>query len=275
MTFQRPTAVLARSALLASIALSTLACDRGVGAEPAAPSTGAIAPATRPAVAADATDVTRAAPADRYASVAPSRDGIGKVYMGREIAQVMGHLGAGWLERDGREGEERPGVLVDALDLKPTDDVADIGAGTGYFTFRLADRVPRGTVYAVDIQPEMLAMLSRGEAERGLTNVEPVLGATDDPKLPPDGIDLALMVDAYHEFDHPAEMVAGLVRALRPGGRVALVEYRGEDPSVNIKPLHKMTEAQAVREMAAAGLEHVETIDTLPTQHLMIFRKPG
>ena len=205
----------------------------------------------------------------------PSRDGIGKVYMGREISQVMGHLGAGWLERPGREAEEKPAILIENLGLDPGDAVADIGAGTGYFTFRIAPQVPDGTVYAVDIQPEMLEMLNEREAELGLDNVEPVLGEIDDPKLPAGSVDLALMIDAYHEFSHPREMMTGLVEALKPGGRVALIEYRGEDPDVAIKPLHKMTEAQAVREMEAVGLEHVETLDVLPTQHLMIFRKPA
>ena len=210
-----------------------------------------------------------------YGKVAPSPDGIGKVYMGREISRVMGHLAAGWLERPGREAEERPAVLIESLGLRPDDVVADIGAGTGYFTFRLARAVPNGRVLAVDIQPEMLALLEAGEAERGLTNVEPVLGEVDNPNLPAGAVDLVLMVDAYHEFSHPAEMMAGVVEGLRPGGRVALVEYRGEDPTVPIKPLHKMTEAQAIKEMRAAGLEHVETLGVLPTQHLMLFRKPA
>ena len=209
-----------------------------------------------------------------YGKVAPSRDGIGKTYMGREIAQVMGHLGAGWLERPEREREEQPAKLVEALNLRPTDTAADIGAGTGYFSFRMAAKVPQGRVLAVDIQPEMLALLRDAAAEKSITNVEPVLGRTDDPNLPADSVDLALMVDAYHEFDFPREMMLGIVKGLKPGGRVALVEYRGEDASVPIKPLHKMTEAQAIKEMNAVGLEHVETIQTLPIQHLMIFRKP-
>lgn len=221
-------------------------------------------------VQADAT--TR--PAGEYTVLdRPTRDGIGKVYLGREIAQVMGHLGAGWLERPEREAEEKPTILLDSLKLEPDDVVADIGAGTGYFTFRLAERVPQGRVLAVDIQQEMLDLLNAAEAERGLTNVEPLLGTVDDPKLPAGEVDLVLMVDAYHEFDHPAEMMAGIVQSLAPGGRVALVEYRGEDPNVGIKPLHTMTQAQAIKEMAAAGLEHVETIDALPKQHLMLFAK--
>lgn len=217
---------------------------------------------------------SRPAPAPIYSTTEPSPDGIGKVYMGREIAQVMGHLGAGWLTRDGRVAEERPDLLVAALKLKPADVVADVGAGTGYFTFRLAPLVPRGKVLAVDIQPEMLAMLNAEEKRRGLNNVETILGTTSDPKLPAGTVDLVLLVDAYHEFDFPREMMQGIARGLRPGGRVALVEYRAEDPAVNIKPHHKMAEAQAVKEMAAVGLEHLSTDDSLPQQHLMFFAKP-
>ena len=203
-----------------------------------------------------------------------SRDGIGKFYMGREIAHFMSHRGADWLDRPEREEEEKPQALVDAIELKPTDVVADIGVGTGYFAFRLAPKVPQGKVLGVDIQPEMLELLQKAAKERGVTNVEPVLGETADPKLPPGGVDVVLMVDAYHEFDRPREMMAAVVRSLKPGGRVVLVEYRAEDPDVPIKPLHKMTEAQAVREMAAAGLRHRETKNVLPRQHLMIFEKP-
>jgi ubiquinone/menaquinone biosynthesis C-methylase UbiE len=210
-----------------------------------------------------------------YQHCPASSDGIGKMYMGREIAQVMGHQGADWLERPNREIEERPDVLVGQMGLKPADIVADIGAGTGYFSFRMAVKVPQGKVLAVDIQPEMLALLEKTAKDRGITNVEPVLGTIADPKLPAGAVDVALMVDAYHEFDHPREMMEGIVSALKPGGRVVLVEYRGEDPKVQIKPHHKMTEAQAVKEMAAVGLKHVETKEDLPLQHVMFFEKPA
>lgn len=203
-----------------------------------------------------------------------SRDGIGKFYMGREIAHFMTHHGADWLERPEREEEEKPQALVDAIELKPTDVVADIGVGTGYFAFRLAPKVPQGKVLGVDIQPEMLELLQKAAKTRGVTNVESVLGETADPKLPVGGVDVVLMVDAYHEFDQPREMMEAVVRSLKPGGRVVLVEYRAEDPAVQIKPLHKMTEPQARREMAAAGLIHRETKNVLPRQHLMIFEKP-
>ena len=209
-----------------------------------------------------------------YETRPASVDGIGKFYMGREIAQVMGHEGAPWLERAEREEEERPDKLVELMALRPADVVADIGAGTGYFSLRISAKVPQGKVLAVDIQPEMLELLKEAANARRVTNVEPVLGKIDDPNLPTSTVDVALMVDAYHEFDHPREMMDGIVKALKPGGRVVLVEYRGEDPDVPIKPLHKMTQAQAKREMGAVGLEHVKTLPDLPRQHVMIFRKP-
>jgi len=202
-----------------------------------------------------------------------SAEGIGKCYLGREIAQVMGHLGAAWLERPEREREEQPSILIRSLGLKPGQVVADIGAGTGYFAFRIAPLVPQGTVLAVDIQPEMLEIVERSKRESGVRNVQTLLGAIDDPRLPAQSVDLVLMVDVYHEFSHPREMMLSIVRALRPGGRVALVEYRAEDPAVPIKALHKMSERQAIREMAAVGLQHVETRNALPWQHLMFFEK--
>ncbi|WP_128547585.1 class I SAM-dependent methyltransferase [Larkinella soli] len=198
-------------------------------------------------------------------------DGIGKVYMGREIAQVMGHLGAAWLDRPEREQEERTDLLLDALRLKQTDVVADIGAGTGYFTFRIAPKVPRGKVLAIEIQQEMIDDLNRNKQTNKAPNVTPVLGTISNPKLPANSIDLALMVDAYHEFSHPREMMEHLVKALKPGGRVVLVEYRAEDPNVMIKPSHKMTVAQATKEMKAVGLELKEVYKQLPQQHVMIF----
>lgn len=202
-------------------------------------------------------------------------DGIGKFYMGREIAQVMGHQGAAWLERSSRELEERPNLLLTALSLQPTDVVADIGAGTGYFSFRLSPLVPQGKVFAVDIQPEMLDIIRFLQQENQIENVEPILGTEDDPHLPPNSTDLALMVDAYHEFAYPKEMMEGIVQALKPGGRVVLAEYRGENPLIPIKGLHKMTQRQVKRELHAVGLAWEETKNVLPQQHLMIFRKPA
>ena len=208
-----------------------------------------------------------------YQQRSPSRDGIGKFYMGREIAQVMGHLGAGWLERPAREREEQPQVLIKALDLKPTDVIADIGAGTGYFSFRMSALVPQGKVLAVDIQPEMLEIVEGLKREKNVTNVEPVLGSITNPNLTTGSIDLALMVDAYHEFDHPREMMEAIAQALKPKGRVVLVEYRGENPLIPIKPLHKMTQQQVRSEMAAVGLTWLKTTETLPQQHILFFGK--
>jgi SAM-dependent methyltransferase len=201
-------------------------------------------------------------------------NGIGKFYMGREIAHVMGHQAADWLERPEREKEERTDLLVPALKLKAGDAVADIGAGTGYYTRRLAKAVgTNGVVYAVEIQQEMLDILTNKMVEIGISNVRPVLGTISDPKLPRASVDLILMVDVYHEFDHPFEMVEAMCRSLKPGGRIAFVEFRGEDPNVPIKLVHKMTEAQVRKEMSVHPLEWVETIAVLPQQHIVVFRQ--
>lgn len=200
-------------------------------------------------------------------------DGTGKFYMGREIAQVMGHQWAGWLERPQREDEEQPGQLVERLRIKPGDVVADIGAGTGYFTRRLARKVgPTGKVFAVDVQPEMIDLLRTSLAALRITNVFPVLGTVRSPRLPASSVDLVLMVDVYHEFDFPYEMMAGICRALKPNGRVAFVEYRLEDPAVPIKLVHKMTEAQVKKEMSVLPLAWETTLSGLPRQHIIIFR---
>ena len=212
--------------------------------------------------------------ADLYISRQASRDGIGKEFFGREISQVMGHLGAGWLERPTREREERSSKMIDLLDVSDGDDVADIGAGTGYFSFPIARRTPTGTVYAVDIQPEMLQFIESRKRVDKVTNVEGRLGDIQDIRLEPESIDLAFAVDAYHEFSHPWEMLVSIRKALRPGGRIILVEYRLEDPDVPIKRLHKMSEAQARKELEAAGFEYVKTERELPWQHVLIFRKP-
>jgi SAM-dependent methyltransferase len=203
-----------------------------------------------------------------------SSDGIGKFYMGRQIAEVMGHRGAMWLERPSRTTEERPDQVIPALGLTSDAVVADLGAGTGYFTFRLSAVVPDGKVLAVDVQPEMLDIIHFIQQEDQIDNVETILGSPQDPHLPANSVDLALMVDAYHEFAYPKEMMDSVVRALNPGGRVALVEYRGENPLIPIKGLHKMTQKQVRREMQAVGLEWQETQEFLPQQHLLIFRKP-
>lgn len=213
-------------------------------------------------------------PTPAYEFRPASADGIGKFFLGREISHVMGHQGADWLERPEREIEERTDLVIPALQLRPGDVVADIGAGTGYFSWRLARAVgPNGRVLAVDIQPEMLEILGRAMRERGVSNVFPVLGTITDPRLPTNSLDLAIMVDVYHEFSHPYEMLGAICRALKPGGRVVFIEYRGEDPEVPIKPLHKMTQAEVKREATVHPLDWVETVATLPRQHLIIFRK--
>lgn len=207
-------------------------------------------------------------------------NGIGKFYLGREIADVMGHQAANWLERPERQKEERTDLLIPLLKLNPGEVVADIGAGTGYYSRLLAKAVgsnapsdKTGWVYAEEIQPEMLDILTNKMAVAGIGNVRPVLGTITDPKLPNGSLNLILMVDVYHEFDHPFEMVDAMCRALKPGGRIVFVEFRGEDPAVDIKRVHKMTEAQVRQEMSVQPLTWVETLNDLPQQHVIIFRK--
>ena len=201
-------------------------------------------------------------------------NGIGKFYAGREIAQVMGHQGADWLERPERQQEERPDILLQSLPLHSGEVAADIGAGTGYLSWHLAQIVgDKGKVYCVDIQQEMLALLARKMAEHHTTNFQAVLGTVTNTHLPAHSTDVVLMVDVYHEFDHPYEMMQSILNALKPGGRIVWVEYRGEDPDVPIKALHKMTEAQVRKEAALLPLQFVEKIEKLPRQHILIFKK--
>ena len=201
-------------------------------------------------------------------------DGLGKWYLGREIAHFMTHHGAPWLERAEREDEERPAKLLAALNLQPGQTVADVGAGSGYFTWRMARAVgPTGRVYATDIQPEMLRILGTNLLQRGITNVISVLGAAADPHLPTNALDLILLVDVYHECDFPYEMTAGMVRGLKTGGRLVLVEYRGEEKWIPIKPLHKLTETQVRRELAYHSLAFVTNYPVLPRQHILVFQK--
>ena len=210
-----------------------------------------------------------------YTFKRPSNDGIGKVYMGREISQVVSQHAIGWLERRDREAEEKPSLVLENLELKEDAVVADIGAGSGYFSFLLASLVPEGKVVAVDIQREMLDFIEAKKKLKRVANIETHLGTIEDTRLPEESVDLVLMVDAYHEFSHPREMAESIVEGLKSGGRVILLEYRGEDPDVPIKPLHKMTVKQVRREMEAVGLEFVEVRDFLPIQHFLVFRKPG
>ncbi len=215
-------------------------------------------------------------PESQYGSLPrPSRDGIGKLYYGREISQVMGHLGAGWLERPEREQEERTDLLLQALALKPGEVVADIGAGSGYFSWRMARQVGEtGAIFGVDIQQEMLDLLMANMRRRKVdTIVRPILGTVQDPKLPEGSVDTILLVDVYHELEFPYEMTEAMIRALKPGGRLVLVEYKGEDAAVPIKPLHKMTVAQVRKEVGAHAIKFERTISTLPWQHIIVFRK--
>lgn len=230
--------------------------------KPASPSP----PAAPPQVAAE-----KQPPA--YTEGEASPDGIGKFFHGREISQVMGHPGIGWLERDEREQEEAPTRAIKALELPKNAVIADIGAGSGYYAFRISPEVPQGKVIAVDIQPEMLAFLKDRAKQLSVTNVEPHLGAIDDLKLPASSLDAALLVDAYHEFSHPAEMLASIHKALKPGGRIFLLEFRAEDPRVPIKRLHKMTEEQARLELEGAGFRFVSNRRQLPWQHFLVFEK--
>jgi len=213
---------------------------------------------------------------DYYEYKRANNEGIGKLYMDREISHVMGHRGAAWLERPDRQQEERTDLLIENLPIGPGDRVADIGAGTGYFSLPMARMVgATGTVYAVDIQPEMLAMIEARADREGKTNIELVLATETDPGLTRESIDMALFVDAYHEFEWPREVMSAIYESLVPGGKVVLIEYRAEDRSVAIRKLHKMTERQARKEMQAAGLVFVENLDFLPQQHFLIFAKPG
>jgi ubiquinone/menaquinone biosynthesis C-methylase UbiE len=202
-------------------------------------------------------------------------DGIGKFYLEREIAQVMGYQGADWLERPEREKEENPKKLLEALDLKEGMIVADVGAGSGFHTFRMAPMVgDRGKILAVDIQQEMLDLIAARARKEKVTNVEMIKGTETDPKLPEGQVDLILMVDVYHEFAFPYEMTEKMVAALKPGGRMVFVEFRMEDPEVRIKLVHKMTERQVIKEMAEFPvLEHTKTVKTLPWQHIVVFTK--
>ena len=201
-------------------------------------------------------------------------NGTGKFYMGREIAQVMGPGGIPWLDRPQREEEERPTVVLEALGLKGGEVVADLGAGSGFYTFRIAPKVGKtGKVLAVDIQDEMIKTIRQRAAEQKISNVEVIKGSESDPNLPPNGVDVLLMVDVYHELSYPYEVMTKVCKALKPGGRVVFVEYRKEDPKVRIKEVHKMTVEQLEKEMKAVGLTRVRTVETLPLQHIVIFEK--
>jgi SAM-dependent methyltransferase len=193
---------------------------------------------------------------------------------GRKYAGVMGPGGAGWLVRAERETEEEPDAALDAIGIAKGSTVADIGAGAGYMTWRMAQRVgPKGKVYANDIQPQMIELLRQNMRQRKLANYEAVLGTVDDPKLPPDALDLVLLVDVYHEFSEPQKMLRHIRESLKPDGRLVLLEYRGEDPNVPIRPEHKMTVAQVKTELEPEGFGLDKVLEPLPRQHILIFKK--
>lgn len=201
-------------------------------------------------------------------------NGTGKFYLGREIAQVMGHEAAPWLERPERNEEENTELLVETLAIRPGQVVSDIGAGTGYLSRRLARRVgPEGKVIAQDIQPEMLSLLLTNTARDNITNITTVLGTTNDARLKPQSVDLVVLVDVYHELEFPFEMMQSICKALKPGGRVVFVEFRAEDEKVPIKAVHKMTVTQVKKEMSAQPLDWIETREVLPWQHIIVFGK--
>ena len=200
-------------------------------------------------------------------------NGIGKWYMGREIAYVMGFQGINWLERPEREEEENTSKLIKNMDIKLGDSIADIGAGSGYHVFKMAPVAKDGFVFAVDIQEEMLVALLTHPNYKQSANIVTVLGGEKTVNLPKNSVDKILMVDVYHEFNYPYEMMMSMKNALRKDGEIYLVEYRGEDATIPIKKIHKMTEEQAVKEMKAVGFKLKKNISNLPWQHCMVFIK--
>ena len=200
-------------------------------------------------------------------------NGIGKWYMGREISYVMGFEGISWLERFDREKEENISTLIKNMRIKSNDTIADIGAGSGYHVFRIAPLAKKGLIYAVDIQSEMLVEIEKTKELGKIINIQTILGSEKSVHLPKNSVDKILMVDVYHEFNFPVEMIASMKNALKPNGQLFLIEYRGEDSKVPIKKIHKMTEKQAVKEMEAAGFKLKKNIDNLPWQHCMVFIK--
>jgi ubiquinone/menaquinone biosynthesis C-methylase UbiE len=220
------------------------------------------------AIAQESTATETTAPADKPTPRGPKR------YKGREIAVTMHYLGAPWLVRESRQREEDCAMLLEALQVKPGQTICDLGCGNGFYTLQLAKLVgEHGMVFAVDIQQEMLHLLEERAKAEEVTNIKPILGSQIDTGLAPQSVDLILLVDVYHEFSHPHQMLAAMRRALKPGGRIALAEFREEDPAVPIKPLHKMSKKQILKEFPPNGFRLVEEFDKLPWQHLMFFEK--
>jgi len=208
-----------------------------------------------------------------YTFISPTRDGTGKVYLGREISHVMGFQGKDWLERASREREEGISIALKNLPITKESVVADVGAGSGYYTFRIAPKVPDGKVYAVEIQDEAIDYLNEKSKELGFSNVLTVKGNELSPNLPKNSVDLVIMVDVYHELAYPAEMLSSIRESLKPDGKILLLEYRGEDPTIQIKPLHKMTVAQVEKELNANGFKLIENGKFLKIQHFLVFGK--
>ena len=210
---------------------------------------------------------------DRYTIKTGDPNGIKKWYMGRQIAQVMSHYGIDWLEREEREREENTTLLLKNLAVKPGMFIADIGAGSGYHSALLSKMVGTGKVFAVDVEPEMIAYLNERIKQKKLSRIVPVLSTEQKVSLPENTIDMMLLVDVYHEFSYPYEMALSMRAALKRGGKLVLVEFRSEDSTVPIKTIHKMSEAQAIKELKAAGFTFDKNIDNLPWQHCMVFTK--
>ena len=208
-----------------------------------------------------------------YTFAERSSDGIGKYYLGREISFVMGAEGAEWLERNNRQQEENTKLAIEKMELSPESVVADIGAGTGYYTFAIASKVPHGKVYAVEIQDEMIRYMEKKKKATGINNVDVVKGTVQTPNLSENSIDLALMVDVYHELEFPHEMLQAIKKSLTSDGAILLLEYRAEDTSIAIKPHHKMTTMQANKEMSANGFKLVYDGEFLPIQHFLLYKK--
>ncbi|MCX6299923.1 MAG: class I SAM-dependent methyltransferase [Bacteroidetes bacterium] len=210
---------------------------------------------------------------DRYKIKTGDPNGINKWYMGRQIAQVMSHYGIDWLERKEREMEENTSLLLKNLAVNPGMIIADIGAGSGYYSALLSKMVGSGKVFAVDVEPEMIAYLNERIKQEKLSHIVPILSTEQKVSLPDNSIDMMLLVDVYHEFSYPYEMTVSMLAALKPGGKLVLVEFRSEDPTVPIKAIHKMSEAQAIKEFKAAGFAFDKNINNLPWQHCMVFTK--
>lgn len=217
---------------------------------------------------------TSLAAQERYTVKPGDPNGISKWYMGRQIAQVMSHFGIDWLERQEREQEEKTSLLLKNLAIQPGMVIADIGAGSGYHSSLLSNMVGNGKVYAVDVEREMIAYLKERIKREGKTNIIPVLSTEKTVSLPANSIDMMLLVDVYHEFSFPYEMARSMLEALKPGGKLVLVEFRAEDPNVPIKAIHKMSQQQAVKEFKAAGFSFEKNSSNLPWQHCLVFRKP-